>query len=307
MPMSVISLAIAVVVRRAGRCRASPSGSIIRRRACRGCPTASRTSQAPAPRTADGKPRSLRHLVSALRRVRTVRLRRLPARARVPRLRRRPAGRAAVSAVGGGAREGAAGQVREATIRLASAAPAASSGSTRYPPPRKVVQLAEPRADPLGARRHLPADLPGRPRAAADPEPTWNGYSVGRWEGDTLVVQTNGLRDGTWIDRKGSPLTARRARHRAVPPRELRPSRHRGDRRRSQGVLTPVDGDVESGSGGGYRTARLSLHRQRESAPRCEVTRRAAEAEKAGGLSQRSAVRAFTHSAYSCLTPPASA
>ena len=41
-----------------------------------------------------------------------------------------------------------------------------------------------------------------------DPEPTWNGYSVGRWEGDTLVVQTNGLRDGTWIDRKGSPLTA---------------------------------------------------------------------------------------------------
>ena len=42
----------------------------------------------------------------------------------------------------------------------------------------------------------------------ADPEPTWNGYSVGRWEGDTLVVQTNGLRDGTWIDRKGSPVTA---------------------------------------------------------------------------------------------------
>jgi hypothetical protein len=41
-----------------------------------------------------------------------------------------------------------------------------------------------------------------------DPEPTWNGYSVGRWEGDALVVQTNGLRDDTWIDRKGSPLTA---------------------------------------------------------------------------------------------------
>jgi hypothetical protein len=40
-----------------------------------------------------------------------------------------------------------------------------------------------------------------------DPSPTWNGYSVGDWEGDTLVVRTNGLRDGTWLDRNGSPMT----------------------------------------------------------------------------------------------------
>jgi hypothetical protein len=40
-----------------------------------------------------------------------------------------------------------------------------------------------------------------------DPSPTWNGYSVGAWDGDALVVRTNGLRDGTWIDRKGSPTT----------------------------------------------------------------------------------------------------
>ncbi len=41
-----------------------------------------------------------------------------------------------------------------------------------------------------------------------DPLPTWKGYSVGRWEGDTLVVQSNGFRnDGIWLDRKGSPLT----------------------------------------------------------------------------------------------------
>ena len=39
-----------------------------------------------------------------------------------------------------------------------------------------------------------------------------------------------GLRDGTWIDRKGSPLTAARADHRTVPPRALRPARDRGDR-----------------------------------------------------------------------------
>ena len=42
----------------------------------------------------------------------------------------------------------------------------------------------------------------------ADPEPTWNGYSAGRWEKDTLVVESNGFRDDTWIDRNGSPLTS---------------------------------------------------------------------------------------------------
>ena len=31
--------------------------------------------------------------------------------------------------------------------------------------------------------------------------------STGKWEGDTLVVQTNGLRDGTWIDRIGSTIS----------------------------------------------------------------------------------------------------
>jgi hypothetical protein len=41
----------------------------------------------------------------------------------------------------------------------------------------------------------------------ADPQPSWNGYSSGRWEGDTLVVQTLGFRDGVWLDANGSPLT----------------------------------------------------------------------------------------------------
>ena len=41
----------------------------------------------------------------------------------------------------------------------------------------------------------------------ADPNPSWNGYSSGKWEGDTLVVQTNGFRDGLWLDSAGSPLT----------------------------------------------------------------------------------------------------
>jgi hypothetical protein len=41
-----------------------------------------------------------------------------------------------------------------------------------------------------------------------DPNPTWNGYSVGRWDGDTLVVETTGFRDDLWLDMNGSPLTS---------------------------------------------------------------------------------------------------
>ena len=38
-----------------------------------------------------------------------------------------------------------------------------------------------------------------------DPDPTYMGQSVGRWEGDTLVVDTIGLKDVTWLDRAGHP------------------------------------------------------------------------------------------------------
>lgn len=41
----------------------------------------------------------------------------------------------------------------------------------------------------------------------ADPTPSWNGYSSGKWEGDTLVVQTAGFRDGMWLDAAGNPMT----------------------------------------------------------------------------------------------------
>jgi hypothetical protein len=45
----------------------------------------------------------------------------------------------------------------------------------------------------------------GRPLPASS-EPSWLGYSVGRWDGDTFVVDTNGLKDGGWLDtKKGRP------------------------------------------------------------------------------------------------------
>ena len=42
-----------------------------------------------------------------------------------------------------------------------------------------------------------------------DPEPRWYGYSVGKWVDDsTLVVESNGLDERTWIDRAGRPHSA---------------------------------------------------------------------------------------------------
>jgi hypothetical protein len=48
--------------------------------------------------------------------------------------------------------------------------------------------------------------IDGRP-LPVDPNPSWNGYSTASWEGDTLVVQTNGFRDGLWLDMGGNPMT----------------------------------------------------------------------------------------------------
>jgi hypothetical protein len=41
----------------------------------------------------------------------------------------------------------------------------------------------------------------------ADPNPDFLGYSVGHWEGDTLVVATTGYNDRTWLDYAGHPHT----------------------------------------------------------------------------------------------------
>jgi hypothetical protein len=47
--------------------------------------------------------------------------------------------------------------------------------------------------------------LDGRP-LPKDPEPTFKGYSVGRWQGETLIVETIGMKEN-WFDAQGYPLT----------------------------------------------------------------------------------------------------
>ena len=40
-----------------------------------------------------------------------------------------------------------------------------------------------------------------------DANPSWLGYSTGKWEGDTLVVDTRGFNGKIWLDQLGRPTT----------------------------------------------------------------------------------------------------
>ena len=48
--------------------------------------------------------------------------------------------------------------------------------------------------------------LDGR-EVAEDAPPTWLGYSTGKWEGDTLIVDSRGFNGKFWIDQQGKPVT----------------------------------------------------------------------------------------------------
>jgi hypothetical protein len=77
-----------------------------------------------------------------------------------------------------------------------------------HPEPRKIIQnpgviLIVYEAN--SGLRQIFTD--GRPLPGKDAEPWWYGYSIGKWEGDTLVVETTGFIDGGWLDVRGSPMT----------------------------------------------------------------------------------------------------
>jgi hypothetical protein len=105
--------------------------------------------------------------------------------------------------------------------------------------PRRQLQRNDPlgRCEPMGLPRHLNTEIvvphstfeivqtPGRVLqffeyrhdwreiwtdgralpALEDTYPKWNGYSVGRWEGDTFVVESLGFDDRSWLDKLGYP------------------------------------------------------------------------------------------------------
>jgi hypothetical protein len=55
-----------------------------------------------------------------------------------------------------------------------------------------------------GTGRYRQIYMDGR-KLPKDPNPTWLGYSIGHWDGDTLVVESAGFNDRTWLDRAGHP------------------------------------------------------------------------------------------------------
>jgi hypothetical protein len=90
---------------------------------------------------------------------------------------------------------------------VGSCRPAGAIRLLTFPPPRKIVQL--PGLILILSERDVTYRqifTDGRP-LPQDPDPSWNGFSTAKWEGDTLIAHTIGLRDGTWLDRKGSPMT----------------------------------------------------------------------------------------------------
>jgi hypothetical protein len=77
-----------------------------------------------------------------------------------------------------------------------------------HPFPRKIIQ--NPGVTLILYETHMGLRqifTDGRPLPNNDPQPWFYGYSVGRWEGDTLVVETIGFKDGGWLDINGSPLS----------------------------------------------------------------------------------------------------
>lgn len=64
--------------------------------------------------------------------------------------------------------------------------------------PDEIVMITES-GDPA---RQIHTDGRGLPQ---DPQPAWMGYSVGKWEGDTLAVDTTGFNEEAWLDGTGHP------------------------------------------------------------------------------------------------------
>ena len=78
-----------------------------------------------------------------------------------------------------------------------------------HPQPRKIVQTPKLMIIMYEANYGLrQIYLDGRPLPGKDVDPWWFGYSVGHWDGDTLVVETTGYRDDVWLDVWGSPMTS---------------------------------------------------------------------------------------------------
>jgi hypothetical protein len=78
-----------------------------------------------------------------------------------------------------------------------------------HPQPRKIIQTPKEVVIIYEANHGLrQIYMDGRTLPGNDPDPWWFGYSIGHWDGDTLVVETTGYRDDVWLDVWGTPMTS---------------------------------------------------------------------------------------------------
>jgi hypothetical protein len=73
------------------------------------------------------------------------------------------------------------------------------------PWPRKIFQTPTTIVMLYEAYNHYRQIFTDGRALPKDPQPAWFGYSVGKWEGDTLVVDTTGFNEETWLDDGGHP------------------------------------------------------------------------------------------------------
>ena len=96
---------------------------------------------------------------------------------------------------------------RSKDLPMSSCKPAATPMRDAFPLPFKIVQATRLIVflyEQDTTFRQVFLDGRTLPR---DPNPSWLGYSVGRWEGDDLVVETTGFHDQGWLDGLGHPYS----------------------------------------------------------------------------------------------------
>jgi hypothetical protein len=85
------------------------------------------------------------------------------------------------------------------------------AGVPRYtgtPYPFQIIQLPDRVVILYEGASHMYRVIPLNAKHSADPDPTWLGESVGRYDGsDTLVVDTVGFNGRTWLDYVGHPAS----------------------------------------------------------------------------------------------------
>lgn len=77
-----------------------------------------------------------------------------------------------------------------------------------HPQPRKIIQTPLEVLIIYEANDGLRQIFTDGRTLPADPDPWWFGYSIGHWDGDTLVAETTGFKDKGWIDEQGTPITS---------------------------------------------------------------------------------------------------